>query len=99
MAQALQAERRRSRRTAGGYRVASVGFGWEPQFEDLTPTLVWEPQPGPQTALLALPPSIHECFFGGARGGGKEQPRDALVLTFDGWVQIGSLQVGDEVCD
>ena len=29
----------------------------------------WEPQPGPQTALLACP--VFEVFFGGARGGGK----------------------------
>lgn len=33
------------------------------------PTVVWRPQPGPQTALLACP--IYEVFFGGARGGGK----------------------------
>ena len=31
--------------------------------------IIWEPQPGPQTALLAAP--IFEVFFGGARGGGK----------------------------
>src|SRR4051812_18807770 len=29
----------------------------------------WEPQPGPQTALIACP--VFEVFFGGARGGGK----------------------------
>ena len=29
----------------------------------------WEPQLGPQTALLACP--VFEVFFGGARGGGK----------------------------
>jgi hypothetical protein len=32
-------------------------------------TVGWEPQPGPQTALLACP--VFEVFFGGARGGGK----------------------------
>lgn len=32
-------------------------------------SVVWEAQPGPQTALLACP--IFEVFFGGARGGGK----------------------------
>jgi hypothetical protein len=32
-------------------------------------SVVWEPQPGPQTALLACP--IFEVAFGGARGGGK----------------------------
>lgn len=31
--------------------------------------VIWEPQPGPQTALLAAP--HFEVFFGGARGGGK----------------------------
>jgi hypothetical protein len=31
--------------------------------------IVWEPQPGPQTALLACP--VFEIFYGGARGGGK----------------------------
>lgn len=31
--------------------------------------VIWEPQIGPQTALLACP--IFEVFFGGARGGGK----------------------------
>ncbi len=31
--------------------------------------IVWEPQPGPQAALLACP--IFEVFYGGARGGGK----------------------------
>ena len=32
-------------------------------------TIGWEPQKGPQTALLACP--VFEVFFGGARGGGK----------------------------
>lgn len=31
--------------------------------------VVWAPQPGPQTALLAC--SVFEVFYGGARGGGK----------------------------
>jgi len=31
--------------------------------------VIWQAQIGPQTALLACP--IFECFFGGARGGGK----------------------------
>jgi hypothetical protein len=30
---------------------------------------VWQAQPGPQTALITCP--IFECFYGGARGGGK----------------------------
>lgn len=29
----------------------------------------WAPQPGPQTAFVQCP--VFECFFGGARGGGK----------------------------
>lgn len=33
------------------------------------PIVIWEPQPGPQTALLSCP--FFEVFFGGARGGGK----------------------------
>jgi hypothetical protein len=33
------------------------------------PSVVWKPQKGPQTALLACP--VYEVFFGGARGGGK----------------------------
>lgn len=33
--------------------------------------ILWQPQPGPQTALLACP--IFEVFYGGARGGGKTE--------------------------
>lgn len=32
-------------------------------------TIIWEPQPGPQEALLSCP--VFEVFFGGSRGGGK----------------------------
>lgn len=32
-------------------------------------TIIWEPQPGPQTALVTCP--VFEVFYGGARGGGK----------------------------
>jgi hypothetical protein len=32
-------------------------------------TVVWEAQPGPQSALISCP--VYEIFFGGARGGGK----------------------------
>lgn len=32
-------------------------------------SIIWQPQPGPQTALVACP--VFEVFFGGARGGGK----------------------------
>ena len=33
------------------------------------PTIIWAPQPGPQTDLVTCP--IFEVFYGGARGGGK----------------------------
>ena len=33
--------------------------------------VIWTPQPGPQTALIACP--VFEVFFGGARGGGKTE--------------------------
>lgn len=33
--------------------------------------IVWQPQPGPQTALVECP--VFEVFFGGARGGGKTE--------------------------
>ncbi len=34
-------------------------------------TIIWQPQDGPQTALLQCP--IFEVFYGGARGGGKTE--------------------------
>lgn len=34
-------------------------------------TVIWEPQPGPQTHLIQCP--VFEVFFGGARGGGKTE--------------------------
>ncbi len=34
-------------------------------------TIIWQPQEGPQTALLQCP--IFEVFYGGARGGGKTE--------------------------
>jgi len=33
------------------------------------PVVIWQPQAGPQTALISCP--VFEVFFGGARGGGK----------------------------
>jgi hypothetical protein len=42
-------------------------------------SVVWRPQPGPQTELLSCPPSIGEVLYGGARGGGKT---DALLGDF-----------------
>lgn len=37
--------------------------------------VLWEPNPGPQTAFLAT--TVRECLYGGAAGGGKT---DALML-------------------
>lgn len=34
-------------------------------------SVVWQPQEGPQTALISCP--VFEVFFGGARGGGKTE--------------------------
>ena len=34
-----------------------------------TPVVIWEPQSGPQTALITCP--VFEVVYGGARGGGK----------------------------
>lgn len=38
---------------------------------ELRQTIVWQPQPGPQTALIQCP--VFEVFYGGARGGGKTE--------------------------
>lgn len=35
------------------------------------PGIAWQPQPGPQVALISCP--VFEVFFGGARGGGKTE--------------------------
>jgi hypothetical protein len=35
------------------------------------PEILWKPQEGPQTALVACP--VFEVFYGGARGGGKTE--------------------------
>lgn len=36
-----------------------------------SPRVIWSPQAGPQTALIACP--VFEVFYGGARGGGKTE--------------------------
>ena len=46
-------------------------------------TILWSPQPGPQTALLECP--IFEVFYGGARGGGKTES------SIGDWLQHSSL--------
>ncbi len=47
------------------------------------PTVLWSPQPGPQTALLECP--VFEVFYGGARGGGKTES------SIGDWLQHSSL--------
>lgn len=37
----------------------------------MTPEVLWQPQPGPQTHLIECP--VFEVLFGGARGGGKTE--------------------------
>lgn len=45
--------------------------------------IIWQPQPGPQTALLECP--VFEVFYGGARGGGKTE------ASIGDWLQHSSL--------
>lgn len=37
----------------------------------MTQQIIWQPQPGPQMALIQCP--VFEVFYGGARGGGKTE--------------------------
>ena len=46
-------------------------------------TVIWAPQPGPQTALLECP--VFEVFYGGARGGGKTES------SIGDWLQHSAL--------
>ncbi len=46
-------------------------------------TVIWQPQPGPQTYLLECP--VFEVFYGGARGGGKTES------SIGDWLQHASL--------
>ena len=46
-------------------------------------TVLWQPQEGPQTALLKCP--VFEVFYGGARGGGKTES------SIGDWLQHSSL--------
>lgn len=48
-----------------------------------TQTIIWQPQEGPQTALLECP--VFEVFYGGARGGGKTES------SIGDWLQHSSL--------
>jgi len=49
----------------------------------MNPQVLWQPQPGPQTALLEC--TVFEVFFGGARGGGKTES------SIGDWLQHSSL--------
>jgi hypothetical protein len=52
--------------------------------------VIWQPQPGPQTALVTCP--VFEVFYGGARGGGKT---DGVLGDFIGHAdQYGEHAVG-----
>lgn len=51
--------------------------------------IVWQPQPGPQTALICCP--TFEVFFGGARGGGKTEG------SIGDWLQHSSLYGEDAI--
>lgn len=50
---------------------------------EVAPNVLWQPQPGPQTALLQCP--VFEVFYGGARGGGKT---DGMIGD---WLQHSAL--------
>ncbi len=51
--------------------------------------IVWQPQPGPQTALIQCP--VFEVFFGGARGGGKTEG------SIGDWLQHSNLYGEDAI--
>jgi len=51
--------------------------------------IIWAPQEGPQTALLACP--VFEVFYGGARGGGKTES------SIGDWLQHSSLYGEDAI--
>lgn len=48
-----------------------------------------------QTAFLLL--DSHECFYGGAAGGGKMLPLDVPILTDTGWKTVGTLAETDHI--
>lgn len=58
-----------------------------PQVES---TVLWQPQPGPQTALIACP--VFEVFYGGARGGGKTE--GSIGDWLDHSSRYGELAIG-----
>lgn len=64
---------------------------------DSLANVVFKPNPGPQTAFLAA--SEREVLYGGSAGAGKGFKPTESVLTPSGWKQLGSLSVGDTICD
>ena len=58
---------------------------------------VWTPHPGSQVHFLRCP--ADEALLHGNRGGGKAQPLDSMVLTPRGFRKMGSLEVGNKVCN
>jgi len=58
-------------------------------------TVIFQPNPGPQTDFLAAPEK--EILYGGSAGGGKAQPLSAKILTPEGFKTIGEVGVGDIV--
>ena len=58
-------------------------------------SVVFQPNPGPQTDFLAS--SEQEVLYGGAAGGGKMAYEYQNLLTPNGWKNIKDLQVGDSI--
>lgn len=56
-----------------------------------------KPQAGFQERFVRS--NVDVCFAGGVLNCGKAQPLYSLVLTPNGWASMGSLKVGDTICD
>lgn len=54
-------------------------------------TIIWEPQDGPQKALISCP--VFEVFFGGARGGGKTESSIGDWLDHSGTYGEGAIGI------
>ena len=60
-------------------------------------TVIWRPHPGKQELALTFGDNIFELLYGGARGGGKAQPLDSLILGKDKWLKMGDIKIDDEI--